>query len=315
MSGVKNYLGLPYRSMTLQDVNDLVEFTHQPYMYDRQVKKFLRHFEDLSGTMRLCDANKSNQQAISVLRFALQMTAELSEKGSDSTDEILEFAKSVGNVAESECYRGETYLSFFSGDKAPTPTGGTYNKWLDYKVRVSDSYKRALWCDFERMEVSNGYTFCNFFVDACLVDKENKVIPDAFSYEGDCYAFFRMSNYLGKDRDYASVDYIRCKALSGLIDFLGTLHLCEVELRVNGWRISHQTNTVIAQAWRIAFEALSEVTKRNDKYGKRKLRYRVFCCADCKTPRIVKRGKNAARCPLCYNNNTKHHKNRVRNVY
>jgi Zn finger protein HypA/HybF involved in hydrogenase expression len=303
-----------YRRMTIDDVNELVEFTHQPYMYQRQEQKILKRFHDL-GCGIPGELSRSNQQAISVLRFALQAIASWYGKGGEAAKEIMDFAESAGNVSSGEYYRGETYLRFAPDEEIAPSEDCLIGTWLEYKVRVSGSYKNALWSDLERMEVSNSYSYGEFFVDAYFVDESGRPIPDAFSYKDECYVVFRMKNYFGGDKETADGNLLRCRALAGLIDFLATLHLCEVELRVVDCVIAHQTNTLIAQAWRVAFEALSEITQRNDKYGHRKLKYRVFCCADCKSPRIVKRGKSAVRCPLCSNNNTKEHKNSKRNVY
>lgn len=314
LSGVKNAFGNPYRSMALDDVNDLVELAHQPYMYKRQVERFEKRFGDLCCHGRGDKANRSNQQAIAVLRFVLQCMVALSEMGPERAGEIVEFAKEVGNIPERDCYRGETDLRFFSGEYLPHSKGGESRRWLDYRVKVSESYRKTLLADFDRMEASNVYSFFDCMVDACFIDEENRIITDVFQYEGDCYVYVSVSDIFG-DKDGKGADYMRCMALCGLIDFLATLHLYEVEVRVDGWRISHQTNTLLAQAWRVAFESLNEITSRNDKYGKRKMKYRVFCCADCRTPRIVKQGKSAVRCPLCSNNNTKEHRSSKRNVY
>ena len=315
MSEARNWAGLPYRSMTVDDVNDLVEFTHQPYMYRRQEKRIRKRFGDLGAGIWQGDLGESNQQAISVLRFALQVIAEWTDKGPEAWDEIIRFAEAVGNVEERECYRGETRLRFSSDEQLIGCHDTREEVWLEYAVRVSGSYKNALWADLERMESSNSYSYCGFIVDARFVDDEGATISDGFFCKGGRFANFRVRNYLGKDRDTVDTNLLRCRALAGLVDFLATLHLCEVELRVVDCVVSHQTNTLIARAWRAAFEALGEVTQRNDKYGKRKPKYRVMCCADCMSPRIVKRGKNAVRCPLCSNNNTKEHKGASRHVY
>lgn len=314
LSETRNWTGLPYRGLTVSDVNDLLELTHQPYMYERQRKKIEKRFGKLCDNLGNDDLNRSNQQALSVLRFALQCIAALSENGSKEASKTVLFAERVGNIPVSKYYRGETRLEFFSGEEAATSMGGKCRRWLDYRVRVSESYKLTLWADFERMNASNAYTFCDCMIDACFIEEDGTVIQDVFNYKEDCYVLFRVGDVFG-NKNNDEDDFMRCKALSGLVDYLGTLHLYEVELRIAGWAIAHQTNTLLAQAWRVAFEALSEVTLRDDKYGKRKLKYRVFCCADCDSPRIVKRGKNAMRCPLCSNNNTKVHKTSNRRVY
>lgn len=304
----------PSRSMTVQDVNDLVELTHQPYMYRKQADWLKRHFYDLGEDPMVDDATKSNQEALSVLRFALQIVSVLSEKGPEEADEIVAFAEGVGNVEDSACYRGMTSLKFFSGEKASSFYGGTCNRWLDYRFRISGSYKATLWADCERLNASNEYFFFDCMVGMCFVDDRGEPIADLFNHKGECCCWIRVSDIFG-DREHKGTDYMRCKALAALVDFLGTLHLCEVEVCVRGGQIAHQTNTRIAQAWRIAFEALNEVTARNDKYGRRKLKYKVVCCADCLSPRIVKSGKGVTRCPLCSNNNTKPHKSDRRRVY
>ena len=303
-----------YRRMTIDDVNELVEFTHQPYMYQRQEQKILKRFHDL-GCGIPGELSRSNQQAISVLRFALQAIASWYGKGGEAAKEIMDFAESAGNVSSGEYYRGETYLRFAPDEEIAPSEDCLIGTWLEYKVRVSGSYKNALWSDLQRIKASNCYSYEEFSIDGCLIGEDGLPIQDAILYKGECVAVFRVRDYFGLDKETADMDLLRCRALAGLIDYLATLHLREVELRVIDCVIAHQTNTLIAQAWRVAFEALSEITQRNDKYGHRKLKYRVFCCADCKSPRIVKRGKSAVRCPLCSNNNTKEHKNSKRNVY
>lgn len=304
----------PYRRMTVNDVNDLVELTHQPYMYRRQAAKLEKRFHSLGTGIPSGNLGRSNQQAISVLRFALQVVGGWYGKGAKEAKEIVQFAGAVGNVAAHECYRGETSLRFYTDEELSATWNDAEEVWLDYTVRVSGSYKNAIWSDLERMGASNEYSYGGFFVRAGFIDESGEPISDGYGYEGECSVRFRVGNYFEADKDTADRDLLRCRALAGLVDFLATLHLCEVELRVIDCVIAHQTNTLIAQAWRVAFEALSEITQRDDKYGRRKLRYRVMVCADCRTPRIIKSGKNAARCPLCSNNNTKQHKGNVRHV-
>lgn len=274
-----------------------------------------KRFHELGTGIPIDRSERSNQQAISVLRFALQVIGGWYGKGAEEAEEVIRLACSVGNVDERDCYRGEMRLRFCTDEEITSTWNSNEEVWLEYTARISGSYKNALWSDLERMEASNCYSYNGFIVESCFIDENGKYIRDGYAHKAECYVLVQVRSYFENDKDAADKDLLRCRALAGLVDFLATLHLCEVEIRIVDCAIAHQTNTLIAQAWRCAFEALSEITQRNDKYGKRKLKYRVMLCADCNSPRIIKSGKNAARCPLCSNNNTKEHKSNARRVY
>ena len=107
----------PYRRMTVDDVNDLVEFTHQPYMYKKQAKMLRKRFHELGTGIPIDRSERSNQQAISVLRFALQVIGGWYGKGAEEAEEVIRLACSVGNVDERDCYRGEMRLRFCTDEE------------------------------------------------------------------------------------------------------------------------------------------------------------------------------------------------------